>query len=46
MLRLSRGKVDAERIITHRFSLDEAKEAVETLHEKRDGVWKAVIVLD
>jgi len=43
---LSRGKVDAERIITHRFSLDEAKEAVETLHEKRDGVWKAVIVLD
>ena len=43
---LSRGKVDAERIITHRFSLEQAKEALETLHEKRDGVWKAAIVFD
>ena len=40
---LSKGKVDAERIITHRFSLDETVEALETLHEKRDGVWKATI---
>jgi len=43
---LARGKVDAERIITHRFSLDEAKEALETLHHKRDGIWKAVIVFE
>ncbi len=43
---LARGKVDAERIITHRFSLDQCVEALETLHEKRDGVWKATILFD
>ena len=43
---LARGKVDAGRIITHRFSLEQTQEALETLHEKRDGVWKAMIVME
>jgi L-iditol 2-dehydrogenase len=43
---LSRGKIDAERIITHRFTLDQTEEALLTLHEKRGGVWKATIVFD
>ncbi|MBS3762322.1 MAG: alcohol dehydrogenase catalytic domain-containing protein [Planctomycetes bacterium] len=43
---LARDKVDAERIITHRFPLDEAEEALETLHEKRDNVWKAALIFD
>ena len=43
---LSRGKIDAERIITHRFRLEQCAEALETLHEKRGGVWKAVIVFE
>lgn len=43
---LSKGKVDAESIITHRFSLEEAVEALETLHEKRDDVWKVNIEFD
>jgi len=43
---LARGKVNAERIITHRFSLEQTREALEILHEKRDGVWKAAILFD
>ena len=43
---LTRGKVDAASIITHRFTLDQTVEALETLHEKRDNVWKAAIVFE
>ncbi len=43
---LARGKLDAERIVTHRFSLEQTEEALQTLHEKRGGVWKATIVMD
>jgi threonine dehydrogenase-like Zn-dependent dehydrogenase len=40
---LQRDKIDAERIITHRFPLEETEQALKTLHEKADGVWKAVV---
>jgi threonine dehydrogenase-like Zn-dependent dehydrogenase len=43
---LARGQIDTERIITHRFPLDQAVEAVETLHERRDGAWKVLLVFD
>jgi len=43
---LARGKVDAKSIITHRFPLERCVEAMEMVHEKRDGVWKAVLVFD
>ena len=43
---LGRGKIDAQRMITHRFPLAHAKEAVEALHEKRDGEWKVVLTYD
>jgi len=43
---LASGRIDAESIITHRFPLDRCAEALETLHEKRDGIWKAMIVFD
>jgi len=43
---LARGKIDAERIITHRLPLERAEEALQTLHEKRGGVWKVMIVFD
>jgi len=43
---LARGKVDVERIITHRFPLERAEEALQMLHDKRDGVWKAMIVFE
>jgi threonine dehydrogenase-like Zn-dependent dehydrogenase len=43
---LARGRVEAESIITHRFPLDRCLEAILTLHEKKDGVWKAMLVLD
>lgn len=43
---LARGKVEAESIITHRFPLDRCLEAIQTLHEKKEGVWKAMLVLD
>ncbi|MFP4175809.1 MAG: zinc-dependent alcohol dehydrogenase [Planctomycetota bacterium] len=40
---LSREAIEAERIITHRFALEDAEEALKLLHEKRDGVWKATL---
>jgi len=43
---LACGKIDAESIVTHRFPLERCKEALQILHEKRDGIWKAVLVFD
>ena len=43
---LARNRIDAQRIITHRFTLDQCRDALEMLHERRDGVWKAAIVFD
>jgi len=43
---LSDGTVEAASIVTHRFGLEQAVEAIETLHHKRDGVWKAMILFD
>ena len=43
---LASGKVDAESIITHLYSLEDTKAALETLHERREGIWKALIVMD
>lgn len=43
---LVRGKIDAESIVTHRFSLDRCVEALETLHEKRDGAWKVMLLFE
>ena len=43
---LASGKIDAASIITHRFPLEQCLEALETLHEKRDGVWKAMLLFD
>jgi 2-desacetyl-2-hydroxyethyl bacteriochlorophyllide A dehydrogenase len=40
---LARGKVDVERIISHRFPLEKAVEALETLHEKRGSAWKVML---
>jgi 2-desacetyl-2-hydroxyethyl bacteriochlorophyllide A dehydrogenase len=37
------GKVDIERIITHRFDLDHVQEAIEQLEAGSDGVWKSVV---
>jgi len=43
---LSERKVDAASIITHRYRLDQVVEAIETLHHKKDGIWKALILFD
>jgi len=43
MKMLAAGKVNIERIITHRFSLDQVKEAIELLESGADGIWKAVV---
>jgi len=43
---LADGAVEAASIVTHRFRLEQAVEAIETLHEKRDGVWKAMLLFD
>lgn len=40
---LAAGKVNIERIITHRFDLDHVKEAIELLESGADGIWKAVV---
>jgi len=37
------GGIDAGFMITHRFALDQAKEAFELVAEYRDGVMKAMI---
>ncbi|MFO7870480.1 MAG: alcohol dehydrogenase catalytic domain-containing protein [Kiritimatiellia bacterium] len=40
---LSQGKIDIERIISHRFGLEEVKEAIELLERGDDNVLKAVV---
>lgn len=40
---ISAGRVDVKSVITHLFSLDDTREAFETLYEKREGVVKVVI---
>jgi len=40
---ISAGRVDVKSVITHLFSLDDAREAFETLYEKRDDVVKVLI---
>jgi L-iditol 2-dehydrogenase len=37
------GQVDLRSIVTHRFALDEVGRALELVHEKADGVVKAVV---
>jgi len=37
------GRVDVESLVTHHFDLDETPEAMTFVHERRDGVVKAVI---
>ncbi|MFO8080751.1 MAG: NAD(P)-dependent alcohol dehydrogenase [Armatimonadota bacterium] len=37
------GRVDVEALVTHHFELDETPEAMTFVHERRDGVIKAVI---
>ncbi len=37
------GRVDVESLVTHHFELDETPEAMTFVHERRDGVIKAVI---
>jgi L-iditol 2-dehydrogenase len=39
----ARGDVDLDSILTHRFPLERAVDAFETVEHKRDGVIKAVI---
>lgn len=40
---LAAGKVNINRIITHRFALDDVQKAIEQLEAKTDGVWKSVV---
>jgi L-iditol 2-dehydrogenase len=37
------GRVQVEPLVTHHFDLDETPEAMTFVHERRDGVVKAVI---
>lgn len=40
------GKVRLERLITHRFSLDETEKAIHLVQNRTDGVIKAVVLTD
>jgi threonine dehydrogenase-like Zn-dependent dehydrogenase len=40
------GSIDVKNMITHRFTLEEAKEAFDFVADYRDGVMKAVIDFD
>ena len=40
---VAQGKIDIERIISHRFRLDQVTEAIELLESGRDNVLKAVV---
>ena len=40
---LASGRIDADFMVTHRFSLERATEAFELVAEYRDGVVKAMI---
>jgi threonine dehydrogenase-like Zn-dependent dehydrogenase len=37
------GKLNLQSLITHRFSLDEAGEALSTMRDRRDGAIKAIL---
>ena len=43
---LGAGKVNIQRIITHRFDLDHVEDAVEMLENRADGIWKAVVNIE
>lgn len=43
---LAERKVDIERIITHRFQLEQVQDAIEQLESGADGVWKSVVNID
>ncbi len=38
-------RIDVASIVTHEFKLDQLAEALDTVHERRDGVVKAVVVV-
>ncbi len=40
---LAEGRIDVERIITHRFDLFQVEEAIEQLETGADNVWKSVV---
>ncbi len=42
---MATGQIDPERIVTHRFPLEQLAEGMDLVHHYRDGVLKAMIVL-
>lgn len=40
---LAKGSIDVERIITHRFTLDQVQEAIEQLEARADNVRESVV---
>jgi len=42
---IEQGRIDVESLITHRFGLDELAKALDLVHEKADGVVKAMITV-
>lgn len=43
---LASRRIDAESIITHLYALEDTESALKTLHERREGIWKALIVFE
>jgi len=42
---ISQGRIDVESLVTHRFGLDELAKALDLVHQKADGVIKAMITM-
>jgi threonine dehydrogenase-like Zn-dependent dehydrogenase len=42
---IAQKRIDVVSLVTHRFGLDGLEEALNLVHERRDGVVKAMIVM-